>query len=152
MWQVVSVLQRFGSGQRSSGVCPFLFFNSKSAPWAARKQAMNELLFLSCPCAPRPIRSRPTSWTSCSCRSCVKVWYLKASWRGVSPSLSATFKLAPSRTSSYNRIYESRLIIELTRGEINPCRFKNILITYELAYLELFDRILTLLRFPMSRR
>lgn len=111
LWQVVSVLQRFGSGQRSRGVCPFLFFSSRSAPWAARKHAMNELLFLSWPCAPRPIRRRPTSCTSCSCRSCDNVWYLKASWRGVSPSLSATFRLAPSRTSSCSEIYDHCLII-----------------------------------------
>jgi len=36
LWQLVRVLQRFGSGQRSSGVWPFLFFSSKSAPCAAK--------------------------------------------------------------------------------------------------------------------
>ena len=105
---------------------------------------MNELLFLSCPCAPKPIRRRPTSWTSCSCRSCDKVWYLKASWRGVSPSLSATFKLAPSRTSSYNRIYESRLIIEPHRREINLSVQEHFHYIWTLAYFEMFDRILSL--------
>lgn len=100
LWQVVRVLQRFGSGQRSKGVWPFLFFSSRSAPWAARKQAIKELLFLSWPWVPRPISSRPTSCTSCSCRNCDKVWWRRASCSGVSPSLSATFRFAPSRTNN----------------------------------------------------
>lgn len=102
LWQVVRVLQRLGSGQRSKGVWPFLFFSSRSAPCAARKHAINELLFLSWPWVPRPINSRPTSCTSCSCRNCDSVWCLRASCKGVSPSLSATFRFAPSRTNNYD--------------------------------------------------
>ena len=40
-------LQRFGSGHKSNGVCPFLFFMYNSAPFATRKQAMDAELFLS---------------------------------------------------------------------------------------------------------
>ena len=40
-------LQRFGSGHKSNGVCPFLFFMYNSAPFATKKQAMDAELFLS---------------------------------------------------------------------------------------------------------
>lgn len=45
----------------------------------------------------------PTSCISCSCRSCDRVWCLRDSWRGVSPSLSWTSNLALSRTRSYRK-------------------------------------------------
>ena len=57
LWHLANDLQRLGSGQRSKGVCPFLFFIFRSAPLAARKSAMDALLFLSVPCVPKPIRS-----------------------------------------------------------------------------------------------
>lgn len=41
--------------------CPFLFLMPRSAPLAARKQAMLALDFLSAPWLPRPINSFPTS-------------------------------------------------------------------------------------------
>ena len=46
-WHLVRALQRFGSGHKSNGVCPFLFFMYNSAPFATRKQAMDAELFLS---------------------------------------------------------------------------------------------------------
>lgn len=57
LWHLANDLQRLGSGQRSKGVWPFLFFIFKSAPLAARKSAMDALLFLSVPCVPKPMRS-----------------------------------------------------------------------------------------------
>ena len=45
----------------------------------------------------------PTSCMSCSCLSCDRVWCLRASWRAVSPSLSAMFRLQPSRTNSWTK-------------------------------------------------
>lgn len=101
-WHLSKVLQRLGSGHRSRGVCPFLFLIVKSAPFAAKKQAMLADDFLSAPWLPRPIRSLPTSCTSCSWRSCDRVWWRRASCRGVSPSLSAMFRFAPSPTSNCN--------------------------------------------------
>ena len=99
-----------------SGTWPFLFLMPRSAPLAARKQAMLALDFLSAPWLPRPINSFPTSWAqckldwyhhnwyqdstcmSCSCLSWDRVWCLRLSCRGVSPSLSVMFRLAPSLT------------------------------------------------------
>lgn len=50
-----SALHKFGSGQRSSGVWPFLFFRFRSAPFAARKQAIEALEdFFSEPCRLNP--------------------------------------------------------------------------------------------------
>jgi len=57
LWHFASALQRFGSGQRSRGDWPFLFFRFKSAPFAARKHAIDALDFLSVACDPRPINS-----------------------------------------------------------------------------------------------
>ena len=103
-WHLVRALHKLGSGQRSSGVCPFLFFTDKSAPLAAKKHAMEAEDFLSPPPPgpppPRPMRSLPTSCMSWSWRSCDRVWCRSASWSGVSPSLSVTFRLAPSLTNS----------------------------------------------------
>lgn len=45
----------------------------------------------------------PTSCMSCSCLSCDRVWCLRASCRAVSPSLSAMFRLQPSRTNSWTK-------------------------------------------------
>jgi len=48
-------LHRLGSGHRSSGVWPFLFLRFRSAPLAAKKQAMEALEdFFSAPCRLRP--------------------------------------------------------------------------------------------------
>ena len=47
----------------------------------------------------------PTSCTSCSCRSCDKVWCRSASCSGVSPSLSGMLRFDPSRTSSCKMTY-----------------------------------------------
>ena len=63
-WHFAKALQRFGSGQRSSGVWPFLFLMLRSAPLAARKHAIEAEDFLSAPWDPRPIRSLPTSCMS----------------------------------------------------------------------------------------
>lgn len=101
LWHLVRVLHKLGSGQRSKGVWPFLFLIARSAPFPARKQAILAEDFLSEPWVPKPINSLPTSWTSCSWRNCDKVWWRSASWRGVSPSLSAMLRLAPSRTKSW---------------------------------------------------
>lgn len=100
LWHLVRVLHRLGSGQRSRGVWPFLFLIVRSAPFPAKKQAMLADDFLSEPWVPKPISSLPTSCTSCSCLNWDRVWWRNASWRGVSPSLSAMFRLAPSRTRS----------------------------------------------------
>ena len=99
-WQLDNALQRFGSGHRSRGVCPFLFLTVRLAPLAAKKQAMDADDFLSDPWVPRPINSLPTSCMSCSWRNWDKVWCLKASWSGVSPSLSWMFRLHRSLTKS----------------------------------------------------
>ena len=96
----LSALHKFGSGHRSRGVCPFLFWINKSAPFAAKKHAMDAELFFSAPCWPRPINSLPTSCISCSCLSCFNVWCLRASCRGESPSLSCTSRRHPLRTNS----------------------------------------------------
>lgn len=64
LWHLASALQRFGSGQRSRGDCPFLFFRFKSAPFAAKKQAIDALDFLSAPGVPRPISSCSTNQQS----------------------------------------------------------------------------------------
>lgn len=101
LWHLVRVLHKLGSGQRSRGVCPFLFLMVRSAPFPARKQAMLAEDFLSEPWVPRPMRSLPTSCTSWSWRSWERVWWRRASWRGVSPSLSGMFRLADSRTSNW---------------------------------------------------
>ena len=55
--QFVNARQRFGSGQRSSGLCPFLFLKFKSAPFAARNIDIEALLLLPPPWLPRPINS-----------------------------------------------------------------------------------------------
>lgn len=67
LWHFASALQRLGSGQRSSGDCPFLFRMLRSAPLAARKQAIDAALFFSAPWVPSPIIScnqRKESWFS----------------------------------------------------------------------------------------
>ena len=43
----------------------------------------------------------PTSCMSCSCLSCERVWWRRASCNGVSPSLSGMFRLHPARTNNY---------------------------------------------------
>lgn len=101
LWHFVRVLHKLGSGHRSNGVCPFLFLMVRSAPFPARKQAMLAEDFLSEPWVPKPINSLPTSCTSWSWRSCDKVWWRSASWSGVSPSLSAMLRFAPSLTKSW---------------------------------------------------
>lgn len=53
----MSARQRLGSGQRSSGVRPFLFLMVKSAPLAAKKHAIEAEDFLLAPCVPNPINS-----------------------------------------------------------------------------------------------
>lgn len=55
LWHFASALQRFGSGQRSSGDWPFLFRMLRSAPLAAKKQAIDAALFFSAPWVPSPI-------------------------------------------------------------------------------------------------
>ncbi len=55
LWHLDRALHRLGSGQRSRGDCPFLFFRFRSAPFAARNRAMDALDFLSAPDVPRPI-------------------------------------------------------------------------------------------------
>lgn len=50
-----------GSGQRSRGVCPFLFLMCRSAPFDTRKHAMDALLFFSAPSVPNPI----SNWGVC---------------------------------------------------------------------------------------
>ncbi len=99
-WHLAKTLQRLGSGQRSIGDWPFLFLALRSAPFAARKHAMEALLFLSPDWLPRPISSLPTSCMSCSCRSWDKVWCLSASCSGVSLSLSGISNLAPALTNN----------------------------------------------------
>lgn len=66
LWHLVNVLHRLGSGHRSNGVWPFLFFIVRSAPLPARKQAILADDFLSDPCVPKPINNLPTSCTSCN--------------------------------------------------------------------------------------
>lgn len=63
---------------------PFLFLTVRSAPWAARKQAMEAEDFLSWACASPP--SSEASRASCSRRNCCSVWWRSASCNGVSPS------------------------------------------------------------------
>lgn len=55
LWHLAKALQRLGSGQRSRGDWPFLLRMVKSAPFAARKQAMDAALFFSAPWVPKPI-------------------------------------------------------------------------------------------------
>ena len=55
LWHFASALQRLGSGQRSSGDWPFLFRMLRSAPLAAKKQAIDAALFFSAPWVPSPI-------------------------------------------------------------------------------------------------
>lgn len=55
LWHLASALQRLGSGQRSSGDWPFLFRMLRSAPLAAKKQAIDAALFFSAPWVPSPI-------------------------------------------------------------------------------------------------
>ncbi len=57
LWYLARLLQRWGSGHKSKGDCPFLFLMFRSAPFAARKHAIDALDFLSAPGVPRPIRS-----------------------------------------------------------------------------------------------
>ena len=57
VWHLASTRHRLGSGHRSIGDWPFLFLALRSAPLAARKQAMEALLFLSPDWLPRPINS-----------------------------------------------------------------------------------------------
>lgn len=57
MWHLPRALQRLGSGHKSNGDWLFLFFNVRSAPCAAKKHAMEALLFFSDPGIPNPIRS-----------------------------------------------------------------------------------------------
>ena len=49
LWHLARALHRFGSGHRSRGVCPFLFFMFRSAPLAAKKHAIEAEDFLSAP-------------------------------------------------------------------------------------------------------
>ena len=63
-WHLVRALHRLGSGHKSSGVWLFLFFKVRSAPLAAKKQAIEADDFLSAPWLPRPISSFPTSCIS----------------------------------------------------------------------------------------
>jgi len=59
---LAKALQRLGSGHKSRGVWSFLFFKFKSAPLAARKQAMEPLEDLfSGPCKLNPICSSSKS-------------------------------------------------------------------------------------------
>ena len=55
LWHFAKALQRLGSGQRSSGDWPFLFRMLRSAPLAAKKQAIDAALFFSAPWVPSPI-------------------------------------------------------------------------------------------------
>lgn len=55
LWHLARALQRLGSGHRSRGDCPFLLRMVKSAPFAARKHAMDAALFFSAPWVPRPM-------------------------------------------------------------------------------------------------
>lgn len=64
LWHLARALQRLGSGHRSSGDWPFLLRMVKSAPLAARKQAMDAALFFSAPWVPKPmINCRQTQTT-----------------------------------------------------------------------------------------
>lgn len=83
-------------GQRSKGVWSFRFLTVKSAPFAARKQAMEAEAFLSVFWRVvlskkkfiffknwlltflNPIRIFPKPSTSCNCLSCDKVWWRRA--------------------------------------------------------------------------
>lgn len=55
LWHLAKALQRLGSGHRSRGDWPFLLRMVKSAPLAARKQAMDAALFFSAPWVPKPM-------------------------------------------------------------------------------------------------
>lgn len=55
LWHLAKALQRLGSGHKSSGDWPFLLRMVKSAPFAARKQAMDAALFFSAPWVPKPM-------------------------------------------------------------------------------------------------
>lgn len=76
---------------------------------------------------PAPL-TLPTSCMSWSWRSCERVWWRSASCKGVSPSLSARFRLAPSRTSSCDMAKHVRddgeLVRVTTSWEISTLRIK----------------------------
>lgn len=55
LWHLARALHRLGSGHRSRGDWPFLLRMVRSAPLAARKQAMDAALFFSAPWVPKPM-------------------------------------------------------------------------------------------------